>query len=224
MRISEVYVSIQGEAEHAGEETVFIRLTGCNLRCAFCDTPYTSWEPAGIQRPWRDVLDEALAADVRFVDITGGEPLLQPDVVSLSHALREAGRHVTIETAGTVYRPVSADLVAISPKRPNSTPEGRWNDRHEARRDVPAVIARFLAEHRCLFKFVIDQPTDFDDVANWLKSYPQIEPDQIWVMPQAVEPEALAEKSAWIQERARRRGWRFSPRLHIALFGNVRGR
>lgn len=122
MRIAEVFQSVQGEGQFAGTPTVFVRTTGCNLRCWFCDTPYTSWDPEGVQQPWESVLQRVLDNGCEHVDVTGGEPLLQPDVVSLTHALKRAGKFVTIETAGTVYRPVHADLMSISPKLANSTP------------------------------------------------------------------------------------------------------
>ena len=224
MRISEVYVSIQGEAEHAGEPTVFVRLTGCNLRCWFCDTPFTSWEPDGLQRDWRDVLDEVLAFDVQHIDVTGGEPLLQPDVVPFTEALKRAGRFVTVETAGTVYRPVAADLMSISPKRPNSTPTGAWAERHEAERDDPEVMGRLMAEYDYQLKFVIDQPADFDDVARYLADYPHVPADRVWVMAQAIDAGGIEQRARWMQHEAARRGWRYSPRLHIERYGNVRGR
>lgn len=225
MHVSEVYVSIQGEAEYAGEQTVFVRLNGCNLRCWYCDTPFTSWRPEGVRRDWRDVLDEVLSFDVRHVDVTGGEPLLQPDVVPLTQALREAGRFVTVETAGTVFRPVAADLMSISPKRPNSTPgDPVWAPRHERLRDVPDVLRRLLESYDCQWKFVIDQPADLDDVTRYLARHPEIAARRVWLMPQGIDPDAIRQKSTWIEAAARERGWRFSPRLHIELFGNVRGK
>ena len=92
MRIAEFFKSIQGEGEFAGTPSVFVRTTGCNLRCSFCDTPYTSWKPEGIHEPWQTILDRILADDCRHVVLTGGEPLLQPDVVLLSQrSERRAG-------------------------------------------------------------------------------------------------------------------------------------
>src|SRR3990170_7259929 len=115
MKIAEIYKSIQGEGRLTGTPSVFVRTSGCNLRCWFCDTPYSSWSPEGSRERWQDVLEKVLSHDCGHVVITGGEPLLQPDVVPLSHALRDAGRHVTIETAGTVFRDVHADLMSVSP-------------------------------------------------------------------------------------------------------------
>ena len=120
MRISEVFCSIQGEGELAGTPSVFVRTTGCNLRCWFCDTAYTSWRPEGLHQSWEQLLDQIKAFDCLHVVVTGGEPLLQPEIVPLTQALTQLGKFVTVETAGTVERPVHADLMSISPKRPNS--------------------------------------------------------------------------------------------------------
>src|SRR3954471_18828220 len=98
MRIAEIYRSVQGEGFLTGAPSVFVRTTGCNLRCWFCDTPYTSWRPEGMQRTWREVLDEVLEIDCEHVVLTGGEPLLQRDVTPLTHELCRAGRFVTVET------------------------------------------------------------------------------------------------------------------------------
>lgn len=225
MRISDIFSSVQGEGRFAGTPSVFVRTTGCNLRCWYCDTPYTSWRPEGDQIAWQAVLNQVLAAGDEHVVITGGEPLLQPDVVNLSRALSEAGRYVTFETAGTVDRPVHANLMSISPKLANSTPrEGYWRARHDAFRDRPEVINRLLADYDYQLKFVVDEPTDLADVEIWLRRFPQVTPDRVWLMAQAIDPDALRSKSAWLEEEASQRGFRLSPRLHIEQFGNARAR
>ncbi|MEX0702894.1 MAG: 7-carboxy-7-deazaguanine synthase QueE [Planctomycetales bacterium] len=225
MRIAEIFHSIQGEGRFSGTPSVFVRTTGCNLRCWFCDTPYTSWAPEGVARDWRDVLQEVRGFDCEHVVVTGGEPFLQPEVVPLTHALAEAGRFVTIETAATVDRPVHADLMSISPKLANSTPgNSPWSKRHEARRDAPAVVARFTRDYAHQLKFVIDRPEDVVAVEAWLATHPAIDPDDVWLMPQATSAEMLHEKQPWLEAAARGRGWRVSPRLHVELFGNVRGK
>ncbi len=224
MRIAEFFQSIQGEGQFAGTPSIFVRTTGCNLRCWFCDTPYTSWKPEGVHQRWRDVLDRVLACDCVHVVLTGGEPLLQPDVVFLSHALGRAGRFVTIETAGTVCRPVHADLMSISPKRRNSTPsDGPWERRHDSRRDRPDVVARLIRDFPHQLKYVIDRPEDVDDVDRHVSQFGGIEPARVFLMPQGMDAGELAEKAKWIRPAAARRGYSVSPRLHIDLFGNKRG-
>src|SRR6187200_2994096 len=121
MKISEIFYSIQGEGKLAGVPSVFVRVSGCNLRCVWCDTPYASWRPDGQDRALDDVLGEALGYGARHVVVTGGEPMIEPEMVALTERLREAGQHITVETAGTVFKPVQCDLMSISPKLANST-------------------------------------------------------------------------------------------------------
>ncbi len=228
LRVAEIFRSFQGEGLHAGTASLFLRTTGCNLRCWFCDTPYTSWEPEGRQRVWTDVLDELLADDCEHVVITGGEPLLQPNIVPLTQELQAAGRIVTIETAGTVYRPVAADLMSISPKLGNTEPSversARWAERHAARRINRPVLHQFLAEYPSQLKFVIDQPADFDELDAFLDAPPPLPRDAVWVMPQARTAAEIDAKAVWLEPAAAAHGFRYSSRLHIEMFGNVRGR
>ena len=227
LRVAEIFRSLQGEGLYLGTTSLFLRTTGCNLRCWFCDTPYTSWNPEGHQQPWRAVLDELLREDCEHVVITGGEPLLQPDLVPLTHALQTAGRIVTIETAGTVYRPVAANLMSISPKMSNSQPgtdrSPRWAERHAQRRSNRPVLQQLLAEYHSQLKFVIDQPTDFDELEDFIASPPPLPRDTVWVMPQARTNEEILAKSTWLQQAAADHGFRYSSRLHIEMFGNLRG-
>ncbi|RLS48639.1 MAG: 7-carboxy-7-deazaguanine synthase QueE, partial [Planctomycetota bacterium] len=116
MKIAEVFHSIQGEGLLAGIPSVFVRTSGCNLRCWFCDTPYSSWEPEGEKLDPAEILQQVLDIDCKHVVITGGEPMLWPSLVELVDGLRRAGRHVTVETAGTLDVPLVCDLASISPK------------------------------------------------------------------------------------------------------------
>lgn len=224
MRIAEYFKSVQGEGEFAGTPSIFVRTTGCNLRCWFCDTPYTSWEPEGAQNRWQAIAERILADDCRHVVLTGGEPMLQPELVFLSQALGRAGRFVTIETAGTVERPVHADLMSISPKRPNSRPQhAAWARRHEERRDRPEIVARMTQDYRYQLKYVIDQPADVDDVDWHVRQIGGIAPGRVFLMPQGVDAAELRQKTAWLRAAAEKRGYSISPRLQIELFGNRRG-
>ena len=224
MRIVEFFKSVQGEGEFAGTPSVFVRTTGCNLRCSFCDTPYTSWKPEGFHEPWQAVAERILAEECEHVVLTGGEPLLQPEIVSLSHALKQAGRFVTIETAGTVERPVHADLMSISPKRANSTPtHAVWTDRHEQLRDRADIVARMTRDYRYQLKYVIDRPEDVDDVDRHICGIGGIAPNRVFLMPQGIDADELRQKTSWLRPAAQNRGYSVSPRLHIELFGNRRG-
>lgn len=224
MLIAEIFHSIQGEGRFTGTPSVFVRTSGCNLRCWFCDTPYTSWNPEGSVWSVEAILDEVAKFHCPHVVLTGGEPLLVPDLVHLTHELSKRGAFVTIETAGTVDLPVVANLMSISPKRGNSTPVGdEWAARHDQRRHAPAVIGRLIRDYPYQLKFVIDTPGDVADVEQWLTEFPEVDQAHVYLMPQAITAESLREKSAWIQSDAVERGWQFSPRLHVELYGARRG-
>src|SRR5262245_8062758 len=122
MRVAEIYRSIQGEGLLTGTESVFVRASGCNLRCWYCDTPFTSWSPEGDDLSVEEIVSRVLEYRCEHVVLTGGEPMLFAELIPLAAALRKAEKHITIETAGTLYLPVACDLMSISPKLANSTP------------------------------------------------------------------------------------------------------
>ena len=151
--------------------------------------------------------------------------MLQPAIVPLSQALRDAGRFITIETAGTVFRPVAADLMSISPKLSNSAPReaGRWRTRHERDRVRLDVIRQLIEQFHHQLKFVIDEPRDLDEVVEYLRGLPHVSPDRVWLMPQGVTADELAARTNWLAPAAAQLGYRLSPRRHIELFGHIRG-
>ncbi|HVY91268.1 MAG TPA: 7-carboxy-7-deazaguanine synthase QueE, partial [Bryobacteraceae bacterium] len=161
MRISEIFYSVQGEGVLAGVPSVFVRTSGCNLRCSWCDTPYTSWKPEGEEMPVDAIVERATAFPAaRHVVITGGEPMIAHSVVDLSEKFRALGMHITFETAGTVFAPVACDLMSISPKLANSTPEGVFHDRHEQLRIQPDVLRRLTQTYDYQLKFVVANESD----------------------------------------------------------------
>lgn len=233
--ISETFLSIQGEGKLTGVPSFFIRVSGCNLRCGWCDTPYASWNPEGSARSIKALLHEAASSSARHVVVTGGEPMLFPNIVPLTHALKQAGLHVTIETAGTIHADVACDLMSISPKLRNSTPmvdagthdprdpSGAWRQRHEARRINLAALTRLIHtyEQRQL-KFVVSSIEDISEIERLLSSLPPLPRDDILLMPEGVTP-PTPETRSWIIQQCMSRGWRYCTRLHIELFGNTRG-
>ena len=112
LRISELFYSIQGESTRAGLPCLFVRLAGCNLRCAYCDARYT-WEEAGTSMHWPDILAWIERTPGVMVEITGGEPLLQAGILPLLHALIDAGRPVLLETNGSLPLGGVPDQVGI---------------------------------------------------------------------------------------------------------------
>lgn len=228
MRISEIFHSIQGEGKLAGVPSVFVRTTGCNLRCTWCDTPFTSWkaeegESLGIDQ----ILDRIRRYETRYAVLTGGEPMIAPDLGELTRRLKAKGYHVTIETAATVWMDVDCDLASISPKLGNSTPwkrdGGRWANKHEQRRINMDAIRRFMGVGNYQLKFVVDQPADMREIDMLLARIGQYEPSNVLLMPQGVTREELDRRSGWIVDICKQRGFRYCPRLQIGLFGNRRG-
>jgi 7-carboxy-7-deazaguanine synthase len=235
MRIAEIYHSLQGEGRLTGVRSVFVRTSGCNLRCRFCDTPYASWTPEGKHLSAEDVLVEVEhcissfcnGRSMRHVVITGGEPMLFQDLVPLCAELRRRDMHVTIETAGTRYLPVECDLMAVSPKLSNSTPcaeeSPEWVDLHERNRAAPDVVRRLNAEYDCQFKFVIGSPADCDEVRTYLADFPEINRQRVLLMPMGTDCAALAAVGKWLEPYCREEGLVFCPRRHIEWFGCCRG-
>jgi 7-carboxy-7-deazaguanine synthase len=227
MRIAEIFRSIQGEGRLTGTQSVFVRTSGCNLRCSYCDTPYASWTPEG-----EDLSVDEIAARVdelacHHVVLTGGEPMLFAELIPLTAGLRSRGRHITIETAGTLYLPVECDLMSISPKLSNSIPpperDPPWNRRHQQTRHVPGVIRRLLSEYDYQLKFVVDRPEDCREVESYLKEFPEIERARVMLMPQGTDARRLAEKATWLKPYCAGHGLGFCPRRQIEWFGGRRG-
>ncbi|NDC54058.1 MAG: 7-carboxy-7-deazaguanine synthase QueE [Planctomycetia bacterium] len=231
MRIAEIYSSLQGEGLLAGTPSVFVRTSGCNLRCAWCDTPFTSWAPEGDEIELPGVLAAVTALAPHHVVVTGGEPLLVADVADLCRRLRAAGRHVTIETAGTVWLDAPADLMSISPKLSSSGPPadtpGGWRARHEATRRDDAVLRRLVAAAPYQLKFVIDSPADIAETLAWIEDLeragPPIDRGRVLLMPQGRTRAELAAKTAWLAGECARLGVGLARRRHIEWFGDVRG-
>ncbi len=242
MRIAEIFRSLQGEGRLTGVECVFVRASGCNLRCRFCDTRYTSWEAEGDSFSVEEVLARVEAAAVQpaatritgcpgaalsHVVVTGGEPMLLPELVPLCAELRRRGMHITIETAGTRFQAVECDLMAVSPKLSNSTPHAdeapEWIDLHERNRAAPDVLRRLNAQYDCQFKFVVASLADCAEVDAYLADFPEIDRGRVLLMPMGTDPVELAAKQQWLEPYCAEHGLTFCPRRHIEWFGCRRG-
>ncbi len=227
MKISEIYNSIQGEGRLTGTKSVFVRTSGCNLRCWFCDTPFASWQPEGRNLSVDEILARCEEWDSADVVLTGGEPMLFAELIPLAESLHAGGRRITIETAGTLYLPVECDLMSISPKLCGSGPPARenprWHHRHERSRHAPEVIRRLTGEFDYQLKFVIDTADDCEAVEDYLVEFPDLDRSRVWLMPQGTEPEQLAKRTEWLLPYCEREGLAFCPRRQIEWFGPVRG-
>lgn len=233
--VSETFVSIQGEGKLTGVPSWFLRTSGCNLRCTWCDTPYASWNPEGTRRTLTDLAAEARNAKVKHAVLTGGEPMLFAALVPLTHALRDAGVHITIETAGTLAPPPPTplphcDLWSISPKLAHSTPRndprdptGAWAARHEQRRlNIPALQLLLDAPGDHQLKFVVSNESDLAEIDDLLSKLTGWAPSDILLMPEGITTPTPAQR-ATVANVCLSRGFRYCARLHIELFGNTRG-
>ncbi|MCG8450110.1 MAG: 7-carboxy-7-deazaguanine synthase QueE [Pirellulales bacterium] len=227
MKIAEIYKSVQGEGLLTGTPSVFVRASGCNLRCWFCDTPYTSWQSEGNDISVDEIVAQVEEWDCRHVVLTGGEPMLFAELLPLAEILSERGWHITIETAGTLYLPVACDLMSLSPKffssGPSATEHPHWSRRHERVRYQPEVLKALMAEYEHQLKFVIDQPADLQEVEDFLVKFPEVKPDRVLLMPQGISEEKLQERESWIKPYCAQQGWTFCPRKQIEWYGTVRG-
>ena len=227
MRISEIFYSIQGEGRLIGVPSVFIRTSGCNLRCRWCDTPYTSWAPEGKNRTVKSILAEIAQYPSRHVVITGGEPLLAPDLAELASQLKQRGAHITIETAATIFKPLAGDLISLSPKLANSTPwqrsRGKFAAMHDKRRLNYEVMQKYIDGYDYQLKFVVERKKDLDEVRAVIGQLRNVDSAKVMLMAQGIYQEELVRKAQWIVESCRQYGYSYTPGLHIQLFGNRRG-
>jgi len=227
MKTAEIYKSVQGEGFLTGVESAFVRTSGCNLRCWYCDTPFASWQPEGDDLSVDEILARVDELAAEHVVLTGGEPMLFAELLPLTQRLHERGDHITIETAGTLYLPVACDLMSISPKLAGSGPAaeqtGSWATRHERTRHAPDVIRRLIAEYAYQFKFVVDTPADCDEVERYLAEFPEIDRGRVMLMPQGTDALTLTRHGEWLEPYCRKAGLHFCPRKQIEWFGLVRG-
>ena len=223
MWISELFYSIQGEGILSGVPSVFIRTSGCNLRCTWCDTPYTSWQATGEHQKLDDIIAYVERHSTGHTVLTGGEPMIAPQTPDLARRLHAANQHITIETAGTEFIEVECDLMSISPKLAHSTPrEEEWAERHENLRYRPQTIRRLMDCCEYQLKFVVTAESDLEEIRAIVKEL-QAHPKRVLLMPEGTDVAAMNERGAWLSEVCKREGYRVSPRLQVYLYGNRRG-
>jgi 7-carboxy-7-deazaguanine synthase len=226
LTVAEIFgPTLQGEGPSVGRRCAFVRLGGCNLDCSWCDTPYTwDWRRFRPDEELRrvDAGTVTSAVEEMGVDmlvITGGEPLLQARaLMPLLEAAGERGWRVEVETNGTVAPPPQlARLVTafnVSPKLANSGVA-------ESERIRPAALAALRATGRAVFKFVVTSPADLDEVAV-LAGEHRLEP--VYVMPEGTTAEVVLTRMRELAEPVLAHGFHLTPRLHILLWGDRRGR
>ncbi len=209
MRISEIFTSLQGEGPEIGKPTVFVRLTGCNLHCIFCDTPYALHK--GKQISVKKLVKMLKKSKIKHITWTGGEPSLQ--YKEIKEVVRQLGYEFqhSIETNGTVlFNPWPFQKIIISPKKEYVKPEViRW---------------LFGYAQKSYLKFVVGNKEDFTfwwDFVEDERLYQQSE--RIYFMPEGIDNDTLHKKSLWLVEECKKKGVNFSPRLQIWLWSNRKG-
>ena len=152
--------------------------------------------------------------------------MIAPEIVRLTSELMRLDQHITIETAGTVHAPVECSLMSISPKLANSTPwereNGRWAKQHERLRIHLEVLRQLTDGYLHQVKFVVSSPEDIREVLLLVEKL-KVHPSRVVLMPEGTELPILQERAQWLGEICKKEGFRFSPRLHIEMYGNRRG-
>src|SRR5215470_7068405 len=216
-RIAETFYSIQGEGPTAGLPAIFVRLQGCSVGCTWCDTKY-SWDAgAGREVELGTLLDEVGAFPCRRVVITGGEPLESPLFAPLFTALGERGYAVEVETSGTKEPgPEITGLVQwnVSVKLAGSGVPERT-------RINPAAIRAFR-ERGAWWKFVVSDPAEVGEVLRLAERF-ALPRESILLQPEGLRAEDLAARTPCVVEACKAHGFRFSPRLHVLIWGAKRG-
>jgi 7-carboxy-7-deazaguanine synthase len=235
--INELFCSLQGEGKLAGVPSVFVRTSGCNLRCWFCDSYHTSWEPTGAWLTIDEIVDQVVSFEAaEHVVLTGGEPMIHDDCETLLAALDERGYHTTVETNGTIHREAPIDLASISPKLASSTPtpdrdpkgDGEWETRHENHRIDIEALSALVDEYDAQLKFVVTGPGDLDEIDSLVErvrasTETSVHDTDVLLMPEGVTREALDGTRTLVAELAQEHGYRYTPRLHVDLWNDAPG-
>ena len=226
MRVSEIFYSLQGEGFLAGVPSVFVRLAGCPLRCRWCDTKYAWDEVAGTRYSVEKIVQTVQQNRSRFVVVTGGEPMINPDLPQLVQKLKASGKHITIETAGIAFIPeLGCDLMSISPKLSNSTPdEPELAAVHEDSRLDIAVLRELIDNCEYQLKFVVDSQADLPEIQQTIEQIGNVDSAKVMLMPQAATRNELLAKSPMVAQICEQTGLAFSQRLQILLYDGQRAK
>ncbi|MGD1043036.1 MAG: 7-carboxy-7-deazaguanine synthase QueE [Sedimentisphaerales bacterium] len=218
MVVNEIFHSLQGEGLLAGTPSVFIRLAGCPLQCEWCDTKYAWDANEGEELSIPEIVNKIVQWPCRYVVITGGEPMVNPELPDLARAIKERNKHITIETSGIKFvSGLVCDLMSVSPKLSNS---GKTKTTPDPFFSIRQLIRRYPYQ----LKFVVDSPDDLPEIQQAVEQIGGIPAEKVMLMPQAKKMDELIAKSPMVAQLCREAGYVFCQRLHILLYDGVRGK
>ncbi|MCJ7692712.1 MAG: 7-carboxy-7-deazaguanine synthase QueE [Sedimentisphaerales bacterium] len=226
MRINEIFYSLQGEGFLAGVPSVFVRLAGCPLHCRWCDTKYAWQQSAATQYSIEEIVREIGQWTSGFVVITGGEPMIasnwtvNKNLPELVQEIKNMDKHITIETAGIAFIPdMPCDLMSISPKLSNSTPQDpKLAALHEDSRLDVAILSELVRSYDYQLKFVVDTEDDLPEIEKTIEGIGNVDCKKVLLMPQAKTRAELLAKSPMVADLCKQSGFAFSPRLQLLLW------
>lgn len=229
MHVVEIFDTIQGEGIYTGTPSIFIRTSFCNLRCDWCDSSFTSWTPEQRKMSVEETVDRSLDLNRnrKHIVITGGEPFIWgKELQQLVIKFNGLNKLVTIETNATIYEEVPFAFISMSPKLSNSTPskerDAKWNVKHERERLNIPVIKKFLDNNDCQIKFVVSTNEDLAEVEELERKIP-LPKEKIVLMPEGRTRKEIQSKAIPLVRYCMHTGYRYSDRLHIQLWNDLRG-
>ncbi|MDP2600703.1 MAG: 7-carboxy-7-deazaguanine synthase QueE [Deltaproteobacteria bacterium] len=225
LKLAEIFYSIQGEGHPIGRPSIFIRTSLCNLKCKWCDTPYTwDWEKYDmekevVEKDVEEVLSIVKKWDCKNIVLTGGEPMLQQKALTaLMALLKPKGYLFDVETNATLA--MDADFKTLIDQY-NCSPKLVHSGNSRIASETPH-FNQYARNPKSWFKFVIKTPKDVDQVLRMTKRY-AISANRVILMPEGTSAEKLNERSGWLSHLAYQNGFAFTSRLHIEKWGNKRG-
>jgi len=231
MKVNEIFYSLQGEGLLAGVPSVFIRLSGCPLRCWWCDTKYAWDYNSGEELSIGKIISRVKKFNCDFVVVTGGEPLagsdlkIRKDLPELLNALKKIKKHITIETSGLFFEPdLDCDLMSISPKLSNSIPaDCKTNSDYKYTSPDIKTLKKLIKQYNYQLKFVVDNPDDIFEILDIIKVIGPVKREKVLLMPQALTRKELISKSPMVSDLCKKTGFVFGNRLQILLWDNQKG-
>ena len=227
LKVSEIFHSVQGEGTNVGKPSVFLRTAACNLKCSWCDTKYTwDWDNYDYNKEVKEmeikeIKNELLKFDAKNLVITGGEPLLQQDVlIKLFEEIKSLDYFIEIETNCTIKPAIEllnyVDQWNVSPKLANSGNRLQMCE-------ISECYNFFSGQTNSFFKFVVSDNKDLEEIESLVKKY-NLDRKRVLLMPQAANRNEYFIRKDIVHDFSKRLGFGYSGRMHIELWDNQRGK